>query len=378
MKIIDLLEYRRNNTPKYAAIDIIRKYKDLDNVYISFTTIDKLGINPQTPYNTPIGIYSYPLKTSWEYYGMDRYGVTALPFAADGTYIWIFEANVPDIGKMKKTEFDIAMKKIKALGMKPSDINDAILAANSIWGWDACYGAKLWNVTSMFANGNNKKWTKTFLDLGYNGFVDGKVTDIIHENEPVQAVFFTIKAIKILEKIHNISPKKPEYGKWAVEQKNYFKSLSWEDICHRVKQDPNIVQWLENPTDEQIKELININKLCIAFFNNINTDLLKEIISEVPKLFRLIPKKMKTDELCYIALKSNPELIQDDMSEKVKSYAITKNPFVIGHLENPSPALQILAVKLDIETYNEIENPSIEVENYYFQNSNKEIEDEDF
>ena len=30
--------------------------------YISFTAIDKIGINPRSTYSTPVGIYCYPLN----------------------------------------------------------------------------------------------------------------------------------------------------------------------------------------------------------------------------------------------------------------------------------------------------------------------------
>ena len=57
-------EARRNpdQNPFVGAWDYLIEYKDDPDVYISFTTIDKIGINPLSKYNTPIGIYCYPLK----------------------------------------------------------------------------------------------------------------------------------------------------------------------------------------------------------------------------------------------------------------------------------------------------------------------------
>ena len=37
------------------------KSKDLDKLFISFVNVDKVGINPKSPYDTPIGVYTYPL-----------------------------------------------------------------------------------------------------------------------------------------------------------------------------------------------------------------------------------------------------------------------------------------------------------------------------
>jgi hypothetical protein len=57
-------EARRNPemNPHIGAWDYVDKYKNDPDVYISFTEIDKIGINPRSKYNTPVGIYTYPLK----------------------------------------------------------------------------------------------------------------------------------------------------------------------------------------------------------------------------------------------------------------------------------------------------------------------------
>ena len=41
--------------------------KDNEDLYITFVSEDKVGINPQTKYNTPIGVCTYPLKWTLEY-----------------------------------------------------------------------------------------------------------------------------------------------------------------------------------------------------------------------------------------------------------------------------------------------------------------------
>ena len=37
-------------------VDALRPYADQDDVFVSFSDIPKLGINPRTEYNTPAGI----------------------------------------------------------------------------------------------------------------------------------------------------------------------------------------------------------------------------------------------------------------------------------------------------------------------------------
>ena len=91
MKLEDLFEARRNpdkNTKSYF-VNSIQKYKDLpddqlDKLYISMTDLNKLGINPKSPFSTPIGIYAYQLK-----YVLSHDRPDDLPFAGERTNAWI-------------------------------------------------------------------------------------------------------------------------------------------------------------------------------------------------------------------------------------------------------------------------------------------------
>lgn len=64
------VEKRKNPSmnPHVGAWDYLEQYKNDPDVYISFTDIDKIGINPRSKYNTPVGIYCYPLKEFIETY----------------------------------------------------------------------------------------------------------------------------------------------------------------------------------------------------------------------------------------------------------------------------------------------------------------------
>ena len=57
--------------PFIGAWDVLAKYVNDPDVYISFTDIDKIGINPRSVYETPLGIYTYPLKEFYEKYLYD-------------------------------------------------------------------------------------------------------------------------------------------------------------------------------------------------------------------------------------------------------------------------------------------------------------------
>ena len=87
-----VLEARRNpeQNPKISAYDALKQYADDSNVYITFTEIDKVGLNPQSPYNTPLGVYCYPLKEAWDRYNINSHkSLKGLPFASDRPNIYV-------------------------------------------------------------------------------------------------------------------------------------------------------------------------------------------------------------------------------------------------------------------------------------------------
>jgi hypothetical protein len=70
----------------------LARYRGRKDVFVSFTSIPKLGINPGTQYNTPVGVYSYPLSYILGSYNMDS-GVFDVPFAGDQPYAIAFEVS---------------------------------------------------------------------------------------------------------------------------------------------------------------------------------------------------------------------------------------------------------------------------------------------
>jgi hypothetical protein len=78
---------------KYDSIDIIKFYYgtgNADNMFVSFTDVNKIGINPKSRYSTPNGIYSYPLKSIIDYYKVHK-SMAKLPYAGDSRFMNIFQ-----------------------------------------------------------------------------------------------------------------------------------------------------------------------------------------------------------------------------------------------------------------------------------------------
>lgn len=64
-----------------------------DTTYISFTSLQKLGLNPSSKWDTPIGIYAYPVKYALEHWDRGRFNV---PYAGGQPHAYIFTARYPE------------------------------------------------------------------------------------------------------------------------------------------------------------------------------------------------------------------------------------------------------------------------------------------
>jgi hypothetical protein len=96
-------------------VEILEPYIDKD-YYIQFSDIEKLGIYPHSNFNTPIGIYCYPLTK--DIYKLLLQG--KLPFAQERKYLILFKAKNPqkmwDVSRlMKRDEYEKFLLKIKKI-----------------------------------------------------------------------------------------------------------------------------------------------------------------------------------------------------------------------------------------------------------------------
>ena len=201
IEMLDLIEKRRSDQIT-DIVKLLDKYKDDPTIFISFTSIKKIGINPKSKYNTPIGIYTYPLELVW-----DDFVNQQLPFASDRSTVQVLKSK----GKMLDNNYSTAdlkhdIQKLKSIvhkntGSSLLNISIEINKAKETAFNNSPFGL-LWNITRLLSGFSKTKkgiisnpvvWNKLFRLLGYSGAVDdGK--KIIHKNEPVQAVFFDVKS----------------------------------------------------------------------------------------------------------------------------------------------------------------------------------------
>lgn len=212
-----------------SVFEQIKEYVDDPNVFVSFTHIDKLGINPRSKYQTPVGIYCYPLKAAIEQYSIDvkKNGLyNQFPFASTANYFWLFKANNSDPSNMlylwdtmyKQKQFNNDLQKLKKLFDKTANddilFDDFVEIASENARFPDNVGC-LWNITRCAAadwnpdasSTNPVKWNAIFRAvLGYSAVNDIQGEGIIHPSEPLQAVFFSKDAITPLLRVENKKP----------------------------------------------------------------------------------------------------------------------------------------------------------------------------
>ena len=224
--------------------------------YISFTAIDKIGINPRSVYNTPVGIYCYPLtKASGDPSVILDLMVTLesfedIPYMKNSPYIYMFQAKNKEKGLIlsEYTDEQLEADKQKLYAYLNSkndqiteDIFDAIVKDSQDNALVETPGGYLWNLTrvsslilsgaitikeSSLSTQNQSiineyspsrtqaakspiQWTVMLHKvLKYDYIDDSNDQGIIHENETTQAVFFNATTLSVSERF--INPRSPQ------------------------------------------------------------------------------------------------------------------------------------------------------------------------
>lgn len=274
------------------------KSRNPEDYFISFTQIDKLGINPRSEYNTPLGIYTYPVEEFFEKYIHNarlkklknnynlRIGEFA-PFAGDTPYAWVIKVNrnagkfIDDIGETyTKRDFEEDIDFIKQKLIKKdlerlekmygdSIYQDKSLAKVSqqntqydIDKWkenarDDSYGGQMWNITRNVVDENPVRWNALWREMGYIGVADRSGFGIIHPNEKTQAVFFSIKSFRVMDKVENIEA---SHGRVIDRKEIEFQVKKHIEIITELADMDNLKDLLEQQILKLDKYLLTLTK----------------------------------------------------------------------------------------------------------------------
>ena len=181
------------------------KYSDKSTtgLFVSFVQVDKIGINPYSTYNTPNGVYTYPMRFLLDGNNVPYRG------SKKPNKIKVLKAvsnNVLD-NNLSKEEYEKCKEQLlKVLEEKYKDKPAFLDQFNSYEKYIELIESdtkiktnfgKLWNVTRRISS-NPNNWSKLLIDLGFDIVYDNG-NGIIHNNEPIQAVFLNPKSYKVVD-----------------------------------------------------------------------------------------------------------------------------------------------------------------------------------
>ena len=187
-----------------------------EDVYITFVSEDKVGINPKSRYNTPIGVCTYPVKWTLEY--TKKYN---LPFMS---------TNPKKMKILKKTSDKVLDRKFteeqfqkilvdnykffkREIGVYQGGFTtDEFLEYLKLLGpasiVDSPFG-KLMKLTRDSVDKNPKKWTALLIKLGFD-IIEDSGQGIIHESEPTQTIFLAPSSYKVIDETYVNTTKRYE------------------------------------------------------------------------------------------------------------------------------------------------------------------------
>lgn len=163
-----------------------RTYPPVEDLYVSYTGIEKIGVNPRSGYDTPLGVYSYPLSHVLRVI-KNTGNASAVEYMGDLPFVWVFtprNANAGlDIARYTEQQFKRDMAKLRqymtSQGFDPEEysriekeaLNNAFSFEKDKAGPDI---SKLWNVTRVMGAelAKKKKMGDIKVDFGKGDFVE--------------------------------------------------------------------------------------------------------------------------------------------------------------------------------------------------------------
>jgi hypothetical protein len=193
----EILSEIMSKTDSYSSFLAAKKYVNKPNMYLHFTNVYKLGINPKKTHADPHAIYFYPVK--WildeDKWSMFQYAVTM-------DYFFLCQVDTSNFLNIPKLTESQADKMMKSAGIYDIWIKYGRDFSSSI-------PRRFWEFLDMLNVSPSDRdeerhrelpqirWNEFWSKTGYDGFLDNK--GIVNKDEPNQIGVFNRSTIKIVE-----------------------------------------------------------------------------------------------------------------------------------------------------------------------------------
>ena len=280
---IELLEARKNAdqnqkiSPFQRIKDLLDKAKPMPNgspnLFVSFTKVEKLGINPGSRFVTPLGIYCYPADYVVKMTENEGGDMSQLPFAGDSPFVNVFsvKGEIIELKNMPKGRMKVLFDRLKKLYPESKNIDKWIAEAPRKAKMSGA-GPEFYYVTENLAkelsNNNSDKttvrWNGIFRKLGVSAVVDSTDKGIIHPGEPTQCCVLQITDIVNNQRFDNKwSDKSKEDGDGAESRNDKNRSLinSFDDSKKLgiLKMKPELLKYLSADWEPKFIDKILVN-----------------------------------------------------------------------------------------------------------------------
>lgn len=342
-----------------AAVTFLKSVpkNELARYAVTMTEMPKVGVNPSSKYNTPIGIYFYPA----EYY-LKKVVRGRLPFQHYAPYIQILKFTTDQIlylGEITAADYERDVKKIQSLkllsGLSPGDQNviEKFRQESAKKARVRKPGGQLWYITwklsdlleQKYHKASHTIWNWLLRQLGYKVVID-RGSKIVHSSEPTQGLILdSVGSYQWVKTIRNKNKEdvefrqefKKKFGQVDYQQKTEFvKSLDPNELVRYFDRYPQLIQFVKDP--KLINKLVG---------NAVTVQVIKYI-------------KNPSDKLQKLAVRTSPDAIKyiKNPSDELTKFAVQSNGHVIQHIPNPSEELQLIAVKSAGGALQHLANPS--------------------
>jgi hypothetical protein len=322
-----LLELKHPKQQKTSTLDQLRQIRDSANdpnlVFCTYTDINKLGINPRSNYETPIGIYAYPID-----YVLWRAG--RVPFGIDRPTIQVFECD-PDarIWKLEETKKSSYALPIHNAIQKLYNMDSGISEE------DNCY--RIWYKLSQITQNHSTNvrptvmMTKVLKIAGMDGVWDLGY-GIICPAEPVQVVFFNPSQLTLLKSVDNgvdrISTRPENIS--ALQSANFEETMSAAlNLPHRNRRVEQLLLSKIAEPEEATWLLKYINKHVHTRWPEAEPAILTNSIAIVDYATNILNRRWKVGEQALLARRLPPlGALEKYAYQVVKGRWIEAEPFL--------------------------------------------------
>lgn len=208
MKVVDLLLERTSVDSPYAFFS---SHRGDPKKFVTYTNRPTIQINTTPKFDTPFGLYTYQLDYLLKRGERNSTLFNVAPFASNKKNITLAElvsnkvVNLQTYSKYSRDFETLEDYVIDTYGDDAwSDIEDEYYPSGNA-------GKRIWDlvvtISKWVEDNTGKKQSETSLKifhsvLGWDGAIDNG-GGIIHEDEPTQAVFFKMSAVKKIGTMEN-------------------------------------------------------------------------------------------------------------------------------------------------------------------------------